>query len=338
MIGRLHRFGPHPVIGRFVYSPSPAEIAQVETLSDEIRRDRPGIDATEVFVRGVKTGLADVPTLHIHTVEGAFQGGSPVVREHRALLLARHGDMAVIDRPSADFVNYCRDDVGLGRVEVLAPAGWRHRGRLALRALRDDALCRHVARRARIAGGLNVVPYQATGGVWALADHIAHLAGVPVHVGAPPPKLASAVNSKVWFSTWVARLLGERSLPPTTSASSWAHLADRVRHLARRHGRVGIKLPSAAGSAGNLVMEAEEILAFASLAELRDHLRTIFAGLGWNEPFPTLVSVWEDSVLRSPSLQGWIPHPNEGPPILEGVFDQSVTGPTGRFVGCPFLL
>ena len=49
MIGRLHRFGPHPVIGRFVYSPSPAEIAQVETLSDQIRRDRPGIDATEVF-------------------------------------------------------------------------------------------------------------------------------------------------------------------------------------------------------------------------------------------------------------------------------------------------
>ena len=334
MIEGLYQFGPHRVIGRIACTPSRAETAQVEALAEEILRADPRLDATAVFGEGAKTGLTDLPTLHIHAVDGAFQGGSPVLREHRALLLAREGDLAVIDRPSSDFARYCRDDVGLGRVEVLAPGGWRHRGRLALRALLDEELCRRVARVARIAGGLNVAPYQATGGVWALAGRIAHIAGVPVHVGGPPPRLAAAVNNKVWFSTWVERLLGERALPPTTSASSWGHLADRVRHLARTHGRVGIKLPSAAGSAGNLVMEAEEILAFSSLAGLRAHLRELFAGLGWTDPFPTLVSVWEDSVLRSPSLQGWIPHPHQGPPILEGVFDQSVTGPTGRFVGC----
>ncbi|NNK61579.1 MAG: hypothetical protein HKO98_00090 [Gemmatimonadetes bacterium] len=329
-----HRFGPHPIIGRFACSPSPGERAEIEALAAEIRRADPGLDATEVFGAGVTTGLADWPTLHIHTVDKPLQGGSPVMREHRALLLARDDDMAVIARPSSDFVRYCRDDLGLGRVEVLVPSSWRHRGRLAVRVLQDETLCRRVARLAGIAGGLNVVPYQATGGVWALASRTHRLAGVPVHVGAPPPKLAAAVNNKIWFSTWVARLLGNRALPPTTSASSWAHLADRVRRLAHRNGRVGIKLPSAAGSAGNLVLDSKEILAFTSLRDLRAHLRELFLGLGWTEPFPTLVSVWEDSVLRSPSLQGWIPHPDEGPPILEGVFDQSVTGPTGRFVGC----
>jgi hypothetical protein len=309
-------------------------MAEVEALAEEIRCADPHLDATEVFGEGVTTGLADLPTLHIHTVDGPLQGGSPLLREHRALLLAREGDLAIIARPSSDFVSYCRDDVGLGRVEVLVPTGWRHPGRLALQALLDEELCHRVARIAGLAGGLNVVPYQATGGVWALAGRIARLAGIPLHVGGPPPRLAAAVNNKIWFSTWVARLLGRRALPPTTSASSWAHLAERVRRLARTHGKVGIKLPSAAGSAGNLVVDAEEVLAFSSLTDLRAHLRELFAGLGWTDPFPALVSVWEDSVLRSPSLQGWIPHTHEGHPILEGVFDQSVTGPTGRFVGC----
>lgn len=334
MVDVTRQFGPHPIIGRFACTPSPAEVAQVEALAREIHAAEPRIGTTDPFGGCVSTGLGDRPTLHVHTVEGAFQGGSPVMRQHRALLLARDGDLVVLARPSYDFVRYCWQELGLGRVGVLVPRSRRGRGRLAERAVQDDELCGRAARIARIAGGLNVVPYQATGGVWALADRIAGRAGVPVHVGGPPPRLAAAVNNKIWFSRWVSRLLGRRALPPTTSASSWAHLADRVRRLARSHGRVGIKLPSAAGSAGNLVIDAEEILAFSSLTGLRAHLRELFAGLGWTEPFPTLVSVWEDSVLRSPSLQGWIPRPHEGPPILEGVFDQSVTGPMGRFVGC----
>jgi hypothetical protein len=334
MVQTMRHYGPHPIIGRFPGGGRGGEVAEVEAIAEEIRRLDSRIDDTEVFGNRVRTGLVDLPSLHIHTVDGAFQGGSPVMRQHRALLLARDGDLAVIARPCRDFVHYCRDEVGLGRVEVLVPRGGRHRGRLAVRALRDDRLCGRATRIARIAGGLNVVPYQATGGVWALAGRIARRAGVPVHVGGPPPRLAAAVNNKVWFSTWVARLLGRRALPPTTSASSWAHLAERVRRLARGHGRVGIKLPSAAGSAGNLVLGSDEICAFSTLAGLRTHLRGLFRGLGWTDPFPTLVSVWEEPVVRSPSLQGWIPHPHEGPPVLEGVFDQSVTGPMGRFVGC----
>lgn len=329
----LH-FGPHPIVPRFPSSlPEAAEAAAV-ALARKIQAAEPLLDSTDVFGKGVGTGLADRPSLHIHDVDRAFQGGSPVMREHRALFLARGDDLVLLGKPSEDFVKYCREDLRLGRVEVLSPRPSRRPRHLAFRALHDAELRGRVERVARIAGGLNVVPYQATGGVWALAGRIATSAGVPVDVGGPPPRLCSAVNDKIWFTRQVARLLGARHLPPTTSASSWVHLAEKVRRIARTHGKVAIKLPSAAGSAGNLVLDSSEIRAFASLAALRTHLVDLFTGLGWTHPFPTLVSVWEESVLLSPSLQAWIPRIEDGPPILEGVFDQSVTGPRGRFVGC----
>ncbi len=334
MKGETLHFGPHPIVPRFSPVLPEETVAAVEALAREIRMAEPGLDSTDVFGPGVEVGLAEFPSLHVHDIDRGFQGGSPVMREHRALFLARDEDLVLLGKPSWDFVRYCRDDLGLGRVDVLSPAPSRRRRHLAFRALHDEELCRRIHRMAGIAGGLNVVTYQATGGAWALAGRIARCARVPVYFGGPPPRLAAAVNNKLWFTKWVARLLGERHLPPTLSASSWAHLAQGVRRIAQTHGQVGIKLPSAAGSAGNLVLQSSEILAFPSLAALRAHLFELFSGLGWSEPFPTLVSVWEESVLLSPSLQGWIPHPEQGPPILEGVFDQSVTGVQGRFVGC----
>ncbi len=326
-------FGPHPVIPRFD-CPVPAEqVDRIRRLAVEILADDPRLSDTGVFGARVHSGLADVPSLHIHTVDRRFQGGSPVLREHRGLFLAREGDLVVLGEPCDDFVAYCREDLRLGRIGVLVPRPGRHTRRLGLAVLQDPTLCHRVAQVARRAGGLNVIPYQATGGLWALAGRISELSETPVGVGGPPPRLADAVNNKVWFSRQVGRLLGEWALPPTTSASSWALLAERVRRLARIHPRVGIKLPSAAGSVGNLVLDSDELLRFTSLAELRDHLLGLFAEMGWIDPFPTLVSVWEDSVLLSPSLQGWIPHLEEGRPILEGVFDQNVTGRVGRFVG-----
>ncbi|MEJ2541059.1 MAG: hypothetical protein P8188_13990, partial [Gemmatimonadota bacterium] len=334
MNGATLHFGPHPVIPRFACRLSDASVAAVEALAETILASEPQIASTEAFGKGVTSGLAGFPALHLHDVDRPYQGGSPVMREHRALLLARAGDLVLLGRPSEDFVTYCREDLGLGRVEVLCPRPSPRPRHLGLRALQDPGLCRRIERIAAIAGGLDVVPYQATGGVWALAGRIARRAGVPVRVGGPPPRLCAAVNNKIWFTTRVSRLLGKRHLPPTTSVSGWAHLAHTIRRLARTHGKVGIKLPSAAGSAGNLVLDAPDVCAFPSLAGLRDHLVEVLTGVGWTEPFPTLVSVWEESVLRSPSLQGWIPHPHSGAPILEGVFDQTVTGSRGHFVGC----
>ncbi len=59
----------------------------------------------------------------------------------------------------------------------------------------------------------------------------------------------------------------------------------------------------------------------------------------WHPSFPVLVSVWEVPVVLTPSIQMWIPHSSAGGPVVEGIFDQAVSGPVDRFIGCaPSLL
>jgi hypothetical protein len=45
------------------------------------------------------------------------------------------------------------------------------------------------------------------------------------------------------------------------------------------------------------------------------------------------VDSWETEIACSPSAQLWIPPKEEGEPIVEGIFAQTVEGPTGMFVG-----
>jgi hypothetical protein len=45
------------------------------------------------------------------------------------------------------------------------------------------------------------------------------------------------------------------------------------------------------------------------------------------------VGVWDCDVVSSPSVQIWIPLASEGLPIVEGVFEQSVQGEAGTFIG-----
>src|SRR5690606_12401086 len=125
------------------------------------------------------------------------------------------------------------------------------------------------------------------------------------------------------------------ALPPTTEAHSLAVLAARVRALARDHDRIAIKLPSAAGGEGNAVIDAACVRDLP-LAAVRETLRGLLVRLGWPRPFPLLVSVWESPVCATPSVQLWVPHAGAGTPIVEGIFEQQVCGPTGVFAApCP---
>jgi hypothetical protein len=163
---------------------------------------------------------------------------------------------------------------------------------------------------------------------------VAQESGVKVHVAGPPPDLCRKVNNKVWFAQRVSELLGGDALPDTTSARGWAMLAYRVRQCAHKYPSVGVKLPSASGAAGNLVIDSDVVRRLPSLRAVVSHLRRLFRHLGWDDPFPMLVSVWEESVLATPSVQLWIPLRGQGQPIVEGVFDQSVEPERGKFVGC----
>lgn len=49
--------------------------------------------------------------------------------------------------------------------------------------------------------------------------------------------------------------------------------------------------------------------------------------------YPLLISVWDCPVLVSPSVQLWVRLPEEGPPIVQGIFDQTIRGIEGEFCG-----
>ena len=46
-----------------------------------------------------------------------------------------------------------------------------------------------------------------------------------------------------------------------------------------------------------------------------------------------LVEIWDVNVLTSPSVQVWIPLPDEGPPEIEGLFEQVLRGEEAAFSG-----
>jgi len=323
------------IVPHVAHGISPSDRDRATRLASRLLEQDPRLPDTGLFGPRVGTGLRPGPTLHIHDTERLAVSGLTYGREHRALLLAGDGDLVAMSHPPVRaFQEHCRDDLNLGAPSILVPSAPRRPASLSIRTLDDVEALGRLGGIARAYGGLNVMPYIATGDVWALAGAIARESGVPIRVAGPPTVLSRRVNDKIWFSARVSELLGRRALPMTTAARGWATLAHRVRQCARSGPSVGIKLPSASGASGNFVIDASLVLRLPSLKAVAGELRRLLRHLGWAEPFPMLVSVWEESVLLTPSAQLWIPRRGDGDPIVEGVFDQKVEGEAGKFVGC----
>lgn len=250
--------------------------------------------------------------------------------EYRMLALGSAGDLLLLGCPRCSaFEEACRDDLGLGAVEVLAlPPG---PGPLWRRALHDPPTLRRLAEVAAERRRLNLVPYMGFGGPWRLAAALAQESRARVMVAAPPPVLTQRVNDKIWFARRVVEVLGSRATPPTVAAHGPAALAVRVRWFARRFDRVCLKVPASAGGTGNLTLDSAP-LRDLRLPDLRGLLAEMLAARGWEGRFPLQVGVWEAPVLDSPSVQLWIPGPGRDP-VVEGVFSQLLEGPGGCFVG-----
>jgi hypothetical protein len=257
------------------------------------------------------------------------------IYEYRISTLAADGDMLLISgNRNTAFEQYRNDVLGLGTLDVIIlPVETRNEHvPLATRcALRPDVLDT-IAAKASQAGGLIILPYIGTGSVWVLAAAIAERAGTLVRVAAPPPRLARRINDKVWFARRVAEVLGPHAQPAFRSVYGPAALAWQLRRLARHADRVVIKVPDSAGSLGNISLGAAETRG-RTLEDLRSYLLSVLETIGWRGRFPLLVEVWDSPVLANPSIQTWIPERREGPPILEGIYEQVVTGPEGSFVG-----
>jgi hypothetical protein len=291
--------------------------------------DEPALIANDTLDPRTGSGIADGPALFFEDQSAiALHRNAPL--DYRSRHLACDGDVVVIGRQRhPEFEAYCRDLLGLGDPTIAVPAGLPHLP-LAQRCAEDPELMLHLCDLAHRAGRFGLVPFLGSESAWGLASAIATRSGEPVWVAAPGPRLSRRVNDKLWFSERVTEVLGSQALPNTYRVYGPEALARRIALLARSHKFVCIKVPGGAGGAGNLIIEAGQVMGMP-LRHLWQNLLDRLRGLGWRDRYPLLVAVWESPLVASPSVQLWIPHRTTGAPIVEGIFEQIVE--EGHFVG-----
>lgn len=326
-----------PIVPRFEISIDRQERVRLEGLATRLLDAESALGASDAFGEMVGSGLTEKPRLLIgdQSEISLFGSAEEAYFGYRTAFLAGDGDMVVLAQErNPAFERYLESLLDLENLDFIevGTALQRARTPLPMRCLSSPEAFRHIVQVARSSGGLDVVAHITTGYVWRLAQAIAEKAGVGVSVCGPPPRLSKRVNDKLWFAGRVREVLGRESLPPTFSAFGPAALAAHVKHLAKAHDRVVVKVPDSAGSAGNLALESASISGL-SLSCLRARLTRLLGGLGWKDHYPLLVEVWDTDVMASPSVQVWIPSKSAGLPIVEGVFEQMIEGEEGDFVG-----
>lgn len=325
-----------PIVAVAEGTVSAAERRRIDDLAARLLRDEPGLGRTEPFGPRVSAGLTDAPALLIGDQrEMAMKtvGAVPVL-EHRMALLGRRGDLLAVERPASSFLRFLDDILpdGVCCAVCLGPAARGRPRPVPERCRGEDALLDDLARRARAAGGFQLLPHIGTGWVWVLAGAVAARSGCPVAVAAPPPNLTQRVNDKLWFARVTRAVLGRDAVPASYAAYGPTGVAGHLKRLAARNGRVVIKVPHGSGGEGNFSMVAEDVAAMPA-ARLRALLIATLRRRGWDGRFPLLVGVWDADAVSSPSVQLWIPPMAEGAPVIDGIFEQIVEGTAGTFVG-----
>jgi hypothetical protein len=130
----------------------------------------------------------------------------------------------------------------------------------------------------------------------------------------------------------VKEVLGYRAQPQTFAAYGLAAVLTEVSLLAQHNADVAVKLPSSASSSGNVVIKTAELRQLA-VRDQKQRLDSVLKATGWRGDYPLLVSTWESPLLASPSVQLWVPDPDDGDVAVEGIFDQALTGPRLEFCG-----
>jgi hypothetical protein len=308
---------------------------RLHDLADKLLREDPDLASTAPFGDRVTAGLEPHPSLVVedHSWITLFETVGDTSYSYRACTLAGDGDSVVVGiKRCRAFEDYCRDTLGVGDFEVLAPRTDSRTGPLSLRCAHDEGLVRRLAEKARRSGGLNVVPYMGTGGAWHLAGVIARAGHVPVTVAAAAPRLTRRINDKLWFARCVRDTLGPSAQPRTFAAYGLAALLKEISILARRNPAVAVKLPSSASSSGNVILDMRKLGGLPRSDQGRE-LDAALRVTGWRGDYPLLVSTWESPVFASPSVQLWVPRADQGDVVVEGIFDQALARPRFEFCG-----
>jgi hypothetical protein len=310
--------------------------ARIQKIANRLKRDEPALDAGTHFAPLVQRGLSNAPALIFGDQQeiSLFSGNAPSRLEYRMAVLAQPGDIFAVHQRDKAFEDYLSKYLNLTDITFIDPqtAQGDHLAPMAIECRTNTHMHSAIDRIARKAGKLQLLAFNTTGNVWRLAQDISERCEVEVSVAGPSPRVARRANNKVWFTNRVRELLGSDALPPTHGVFGPAAAAGHIARLARHHQRVVLKVPDSAGSVGNIAFESDN-LSGMNVADIRSNLLEILQSRGWQERYPVLVGVWDCDVVSSPSVQIWTPLASEGLPIVEGVFEQSVQGEAGTFIG-----
>lgn len=331
----IHLIPNLPIVEQIPVSLTPIECARLKRLANRLCCEDMQLASVKPFGNLVSTGIGPGPAvvLEDHSWIRLFEQTGDEAYSYRALLLACKGDIVIVGiAQNSVFETYCREQLLLGKVELLSPALAKPTDSLATRCLKDQPLIETLAMHAAQNESLNIISYMSTGAIWALANMVATYAHAPVRIAGPPPYLCRCVNNKLWFTKRATEVLGVAAVPTTFEVHNLTILCSRIATLAKNTTSVAIKLKDSASSAGNLVFDSS-MLRNLSLHALRNHLLAILIQRCWNNAYPLMVTAWESPVADSPSVHLWIPKEKQGFPIVEGIFDQSVSGTASEFVG-----
>ncbi len=329
--------GRLPVIARCKAELSGSERAKALSLAKEFIAQSRHREERYYFEPHARTGVADTQFVFIGDASEipllARPGTNPF--EYRLSILAGEGDLVIIGgQRNHDFENYLEHHLDLGHRNYLqvGQTFQKNGAPVSVTCLKDAGTYASLRTHVEKLGAVTLVPHITTGAIWALARQLGKDTGRPVNVAGPLPAMSILANNKLWFAQVVRRLFGEDAVPAEDSAFGAAALAARVHSFSQSCSRLVVKIPNSAGSEGNFPISSSEISGMG-MKELHQYLVDLLSKINGQTLYPLMVQVWEKNVLTDRSVQLWIPHPANGSPVVEGVFEQILSGPEGRFSG-----
>ncbi|MFU8804660.1 MAG: hypothetical protein ACNA8W_12675 [Bradymonadaceae bacterium] len=277
----------------------------------------------------------EAPVLHLEDITGIpFLQDIAGIEEyqHRARVRAGTGDIFVaVSDPAIGYEDYCRDHLGLGSPHFLQTKAARNNPMAVALACCEGPALDELVKYAEAGGGLAIHPYMAIEAVWEMAACIARKTSAPVEIIGPPPPILWLANDKSHLSHLVSRSLGEEYVVETRRASSAREISEDLLDLAAHHELVGIKRTRCASAMGNIVFDAAFLRGLPP-GEALALVQAFLHRTEWVEGEDVLIVEWVKTDL-SPSTQLWIPPTGQGNVLLQGIYEQLLSGPEKVFVG-----
>ncbi|TWU55882.1 hypothetical protein [Rubripirellula reticaptiva] len=323
-----------PVVPHQCCSLSPSELDSAKLTAERLRREKPELGVDPLFRNLVPHEIVDAPALHIDDLTSIQNPDSSIILfQERARLRAMDGDvLATSLTPVEGYESYCRDSLGMGCVVWVTPKPLNDPLELAGACWEDRRVRRELVRRVRQDGLRYIHPHMGSKAAWELALLLSQASHRSVEVIGPPPSVTQFANDKGEFSKLVTAMFGSGAIPASAVVWNKATAAKRLKELDSFAQFIAVKLPSAAGGTGNVLISTSEIRD-RTLQRIEEILDDRLRHLKYEVGDELLVTQWVDNLIGSPSAQIWIPTRSQGLPILEGLFMQNVSPGQGCFLG-----